>query len=228
MSDDDDFKFADYTDRISASREPDVEAIDPAGDVSHLTQAWVDERAAPELLQYQEQCIQRLLVRIEEQTLLVEELDPRNDTSVILSILYQTELERVKFVLRSYLRTRISKIERFCAYVLSDGPTRKRLSRAELHYAENYSRATRQHYQNSFLSSLPQSLQSQEEAVFSRKLSMVSQPSLDEAVFCRIAEDIGDYQLDEDETVELEKGQIYIFKYRSVRTLLHRRQIHLI
>lgn len=67
MSDDDDFKFADYTDRISASREPDVEAIDPAGDVSHLTQAWVDERAAPELLQYQEQCIQRLLVRIEEQ-----------------------------------------------------------------------------------------------------------------------------------------------------------------
>ena len=29
---------------------------------------------------------------------------------MILSILYQTELERVKFVLRSYLRTRISKV----------------------------------------------------------------------------------------------------------------------
>lgn len=67
MADDDDFKFADYTDRISASREPDVEAIDPDGDVAHLTQAWVDERAAPELLQYQEQCIRRLLAKIEEQ-----------------------------------------------------------------------------------------------------------------------------------------------------------------
>jgi GINS complex subunit 4 len=67
MSDDDDFNFSGYNDRISASREPDVEAIDPAGDVAHLTQAWIDERAAPDLLQYQEQCIQRLLAKIEEQ-----------------------------------------------------------------------------------------------------------------------------------------------------------------
>lgn len=67
MSDDDDFNFSGYNVRISASREPDVEAIDPAGDVVHLTQAWIDERAAPDLLQYQEQCIQRLLAKIEEQ-----------------------------------------------------------------------------------------------------------------------------------------------------------------
>ncbi|KAG0315095.1 GINS complex subunit [Linnemannia gamsii] len=225
MSDDDDFNFSGYNDRISASREPDVEAIDPAGDVAHLTQAWIDERAAPDLLQYQEQCIQRLLAKIEEQTLVIEELDPRNDTSVILSILYQTELERVKFILRSYLRTRISKIERFCAFVLQDAATRKRLSRAELHYAE---KATRQHYQNSFLSSLPQSLQSQDADVFSRNLSMVSQPSLDEAVFCRIIDDIGDFQLDDYETVELNPGQIYIFRYRTVRTLLQHRRIQLI
>ncbi|KAG0372719.1 GINS complex subunit [Mortierella sp. AD032] len=225
MSDDDDFNFAEYNDRISASREPEVEAVDPAGDVAHLTQAWINERAAPDILQYQEQSTQRLLSKIEEQTLVIEELDPRNDTSVILSIVYQTELERVKFVLRSYLRTRISKIERFCAFVLKDAATKKRLSRAEVHYAE---KATRQHYHSSFLSSLPQSLQSQDAEVFSRNLSMVSQPSLDEAVFCRIMEDIGDFQLDEDETVLLEKGQIYIFRYRTVRTLLQRRQIELI
>ncbi|KAF9919856.1 GINS complex subunit [Linnemannia zychae] len=110
MAENDDFSFLDYTDRISASREPELEPIDPAGDVAHLTQAWIDERAAPDLLQYQEQCIERLVAKIEEQTLAIEELDPRNDTSVILSILYQTELERVKFVLRSYLRTRLSKV----------------------------------------------------------------------------------------------------------------------
>ncbi|KAF9081180.1 GINS complex subunit [Mortierella sp. AD031] len=225
MSGDDDFNFPDYNDRISASREPEVEAINPAGDVAHLTQAWIDERAAPDLLQYQEQCIQSLLSKIEEQTSVIEEQDSRNDTSVILSILYQTELERVKFVLRSYLRTRISKIERFCAFVLNDGATRKRLSRAERHYAE---RATHQHYHNSFLSSLPQSLQQQDINVFGRCLSMVSQPSLDEAVFCRIIVDIGDFQLDESTTVLLERDQIYIFKYKAVRTLLQRRQIELI
>lgn len=40
----------------------------------------------------------------------------------------------------------------------------------------SYSRATRQHYQNSFLSSLPQSLQSQDADVFSRNLSMGISP----------------------------------------------------
>jgi len=92
---------------------------------------------------------------------------------------------------------------------------------------------------------------------------VVSQPSLDEAVFCRVIVDIGDFQLDEwvvgryahrcwryyrpcelaqcaysyaafffvrhrDETVVLEKDQIYIFRYKTVRTLLQRRQIELI
>ncbi|KAF9177870.1 GINS complex subunit [Haplosporangium sp. Z 11] len=91
--------------------------------------------------------------------MVIDELDSGKDTSVIISILYQTELERVKFVLRSYLRTRISKIEKYCQFILADTNSRRRLSKAEILYAEK--------------------------------------PSLDEAVFCRVVEDVGDFRLDE-------------------------------
>ncbi|KAF9290540.1 GINS complex subunit [Mortierella alpina] len=199
MSDEDDFLISAFSNRVTASREPDKirSQVDPTTFVQHLTQAWINERAAPDLLPYERAAIDGLLLKIEEQTAVIDELDAGNDTSIITSILYQTELERVKFVLRSYLRTRLAKIERFCQFILADPASKRNLSQGELMYAENYSKATRQHFQSSFLNSLPPSLQGQDDVVFDRKLSMISQPSLDEAVFCRVVEDIGDYQLDE-------------------------------
>ncbi|KAF9365121.1 GINS complex subunit [Mortierella sp. NVP85] len=228
MSDEDDFFLSEDTYRASASREPEVPRVDPSRYVQHLTQAWINERAAPDILQYEQASVDGLVNKIEEQMAVIDELDSGDDTSMIISILYQTELERVKFVLRSYLRTRISKIEKHYQYILADPASKRRLSRAEAMYAENYSRVTRQHFHTSILASLPTSLQGQDDTVFDRKLSMVPQPKLDEAVFCRIVEDIGDFQLDEDETVELEAGQIYLFRYRTVRGLLQRGQIELI
>ncbi|KAG0226467.1 hypothetical protein B0O80DRAFT_498689 [Mortierella sp. GBAus27b] len=228
MSDDDDF-FLDRDYRPSVSRDPEPPGVDPSRYVQHLTQAWINERAAPDVLQYEQASVDGLVHKIEEQMGIIDELDSGDDTSMIISILYQTELERVKFVLRSYLRTRLSKIEKYCEFILTDPSSKRRLSRGEIMYAENYSRATRQHFQSSFLASLPPSLQGQDDAVFDRKLSMVSQPKLDEAVFCRIVEDIGDFQVEDDEMpIVLEAGQIYIFRYRTVRTLLLRGQIELI
>ncbi|KAI8597620.1 hypothetical protein EDD21DRAFT_384998 [Dissophora ornata] len=228
MSVDDDLLFDHLDYRVTASKDADEAYLDPEKFVERLTQAWINERASPDVLQYEQGSVDGLLEKIEYQTGIIDELDSGNDTSMIISILYQTELERVKFVLRSYLRTRISKIEKFCQYILADASSKRRLSRAEVLYAENYAKATRQHYDSSFLSSLPPSLQGQDDTVFDRKLSMISQPRLDEAVFCRVVEDIGDFQLDEDETVVLETGQIYIFRYRAVRALLQRGQIELI
>ncbi|KAF8927502.1 GINS complex subunit [Dissophora ornata] len=209
MSVDDDLLFDHLDYRVTASKDADEAYLDPEKFVERLTQAWINERASPDVLQYEQGSVDGLLEKIEYQTGIIDELDSGNDTSMIISILYQTELERVKFVLRSYLRTRISKarrpcakikslgIEKFCQYILADASSKRRLSRAEVLYAENYAKATRQHYDSSFLSSLPPSLQGQDDTVFDRKLSMISQPRLDEAVFCRVVEDIGDFQLDE-------------------------------
>jgi len=98
---------------------------------------------------------------------------------------------------------------------------------------DSYLKTTQDHYHSSFLSSLPVTLQVQDDVVFHRKLNMgngshsgfgiiwkttavkdtyawrlmntalcfrtpiVSEPSLDEGVFCRINEDIGNFQLTE-------------------------------
>ncbi|KAG0300981.1 GINS complex subunit [Dissophora globulifera] len=162
MSEDHDLASLDLNFRVSAYDDKAEDNVDPATYVRHLTQAWINERAAPDVLRYEQKAVDKLLEKIEEQTAVVDELDSGDDTAMIVSILYQTELERVKFVLRSYLRARISK------------------------------------------------------------------PRLDEAVFCRVVEDIGDFQLDEDETVILETGQIYIFRYTTIRVLLQRGQLELI
>ncbi|KAF9375057.1 GINS complex subunit [Podila verticillata] len=225
--DDDDYH---YQDRISASREPeDLFTHDEPKDlVKRLTQAWINERAAPEILKYESDCVSGLVAKCDDQQAVIDELDSGNDASIIISILYQTELERIKFVLRSYLRTRISKIERHCQFILKDLSSRRKLSKGETSYAESYLKTTQDHYHSSFLSSLPLTLQVQDDVVFHRKLNMVSEPSLDEGVFCRINEDIGNFQLTEDETILMETGQIYILRYGAVRALLQRGQISLI
>ncbi|KAF9296819.1 GINS complex subunit [Mortierella antarctica] len=219
-----------YQDRISASREPeDLLTHDEREDlVKRLTQAWINERAAPEILKYENDCVNGLIAKCDDQQAVIDELDTGNDASILISILYQTELERIKFVLRSYLRTRISKIERHCQFILKDLSSRRKLSKAETSYAESYLKTTQDHYHSSFLSSLPLTLQVQDDVVFHRKMNMVSEPSLDEGVFCRINEDIGYFQLGEGDPIVMETGQIYIFRYGAIRALLQRGQISLI
>ncbi|KAG0253473.1 GINS complex subunit [Mortierella polycephala] len=159
MSVDDDL-FSEFNDFNGAAPAPLTrDEIDPTKYVKFLTQAWINERAAPDILKYEQASVDGLLAKIDEQTMVIDELDSGKDTSVIISILYQTELERIKFVLRSYLRTRISKIEKYCQFILADTNSKRRLSKAEILYAEK--------------------------------------PSLDEAVFCRVVEDVGDFRLDE-------------------------------
>ncbi|KAF9430116.1 GINS complex subunit [Entomortierella beljakovae] len=113
------------------------EDVTPENCVMYLTQAWINERASPDILQYEQAATNEVLSKIEEQTIILDDMDSGNDTIMIISILYQTELERVKFVLRSYLRTRISKIEKFCEYILSNEDGRlDRLSAAERTHAQ--------------------------------------------------------------------------------------------
>ncbi|KAG0003885.1 GINS complex subunit [Entomortierella chlamydospora] len=110
MSATDDFLNSNHSYRVASYDDLNFEDEDSVNHVRHLTQAWINERAAPDILQYEQSAVDGLLSKIEEQTATIDELDSSSDTLVIISILYQTELERVKFVLRSYLRTRISKV----------------------------------------------------------------------------------------------------------------------
>jgi len=90
----------------SSSRIPDE-----LHDLQALTRAWVNEKCAPELLQWPEELLDRVLDRIRRQIELVEEQTGDMDPSINFRlIIVQTELERFKFLVRSFLRTRLAKV----------------------------------------------------------------------------------------------------------------------
>lgn len=80
-------------------------------DLQQLTRCWVTERVAPELLPWPEEVVERVLKRIRRQIELVEDqtgdMDPKTGFRLIV---VQTELERFKFLVRSFLRARLRKV----------------------------------------------------------------------------------------------------------------------
>ncbi|KAL7821711.1 hypothetical protein V8C44DRAFT_315502 [Trichoderma aethiopicum] len=94
--------------------------VDPAShgipletrDLQALTRLWVAERSAPELLNWPaDGLFERVNSKIKSQIERIEDMtgdmDPKTNFALIV---IQTELERYKFLVRSYLRTRIAKV----------------------------------------------------------------------------------------------------------------------
>ncbi|OLN88678.1 DNA replication complex GINS protein SLD5 [Colletotrichum chlorophyti] len=84
-------------------------------DLQALTRAWVAERSAPELLEWPpDGLFERVNDRIKRQIEKVEDMtgdmDPKTNFALIV---IQTELERFKFLVRSYLRARIAKVMQY-------------------------------------------------------------------------------------------------------------------
>ncbi|KAI9357637.1 hypothetical protein DFJ73DRAFT_657115 [Zopfochytrium polystomum] len=222
-------------------------------DASLLTQCWINERTAPEILAFQDVLVANLLELIEAQvgTQIADQMDPEDPDTPLKRLIFLNEVERIKFVIRSYLRTRIAKIERQTLHVITDKETRARLSDDELEFAEALHDRTRAHYHRSFLDSFPESSQRLDEVYPERQLSMgelhfsaklplilghllleqVAGPGMDNAVFCRVKEDIGDYELNEKnpgETVELHKDDLLLLRYASIRGLLAEGKVELV
>ncbi|KAH8146479.1 uncharacterized protein LAJ45_09425 [Morchella importuna] len=204
----------------------------PAGtrDINDLTQAWIAERTAPEILPYQNDLLERLMERIRAQIELVEtqtgDLDPKTNFSLIL---IQTELERVKFLVRSYLRARIHKIDKHAIHILTTPTTRGNLSAPELSYLKSHLAILNSHYLSSFLRNFPEQLRRLDDKAGG--ISMVEEPDLDGAVFCKVVRDVEDRTvkiLGTDAEFELKKGDIYVVRYSAVREFVLNGEVELI
>lgn len=86
--------------------------LDPrAVDLQCLTRAWINERTAPDLLPYPADLITRSNEGIKRQIQVIEDMTGSMDPSKNFTlIILQTELERMKFLIRSFLRARIAKV----------------------------------------------------------------------------------------------------------------------
>ncbi|KAK2593904.1 GINS complex subunit [Conoideocrella luteorostrata] len=191
-------------------------------DLQALTRRWVAERSAPELLEWPsdglfERVNERIKAQIEKVEDLTGDMDPKTNFSLIV---IQTELERYKFLVRSYLRVRIAKIDKHTLHYLSTQTLQERLSPTELAYATRHQALLHNHYLSSFLGSFPQQLQNLNDTA--GNISMIDAPDLDTAVFIRMLKekDVHGEGTDADVTLPAGEGDVLILRWTSAKTLV--------
>lgn len=76
--------------------------------IQNMTTAWINEANAPDLLEFQEHTVEKIRELLNSQAAKLDCDDQLDDPLVMF--IAQQEMERIKFVIRSYLRVRIEKV----------------------------------------------------------------------------------------------------------------------
>ncbi|KAI9058941.1 GINS complex Sld5 component [Trametes sanguinea] len=246
--DDDDFPIGDFAGGGRQAIIPqDIAEETP---FQQLIRHWMNERHAPDILPGQEMLLGRLLDHIRKQSSDVELLRADPDSSEeehFRIMLVQTEVERVKFVIRSYIRTRLHKIEKYAKYISATPEIHEKLSKAELDHARRslqqlsilacnvshtssirrYARLVDYHFNQSVLQSLPEQQRSSEENVPFMP-PMTAEPDKLRPVFAHALQDCPPMRLPDGTMSEMQKGQIVLVPYYVVEQLLLRGEVELV
>ncbi|PIA18614.1 GINS complex, Sld5 component [Coemansia reversa NRRL 1564] len=184
--------------------------------------AWVNERNAPELLEYEGTTLENLMELVDFQNQRIQ-----SQPAVIANIL-KMDVDRVKYLVRSYLRTRLAKIEKYALHYTREPRYRDRLSQSELDYAKGFVALEEKHMRRSFLDQLPPHLRALDETT-TNGLEMVPKPDVDSAVFCRVRTTVGEFQFDASEDpILMKRTNIFITRYSIIRDLLEDGKVELI
>lgn len=183
---------------------------------------------------------ERIKAQIEKVEDMTGDMDPKTNFALIV---IQTELERYKYIVRSYLRARIAKvslspiclpcfpsittadlprlqIDKHTLHYLSAPNMRARLSETELAYATRHQAMLHNHYLSSFLSSFPSNLQNLNDTA--GNITMIDTPDLDTAVFIRLLRDclVEGRGTDEDGSMDGKNGDILILRWADAKPLV--------
>ncbi|KZV65629.1 GINS complex, Sld5 component [Peniophora sp. CONT] len=191
---------------------------------------WQNERHSPDILPGQEPVLNTLLDHIRRQSNTIQLLRSDPDSSEdehFRIMLAQTEIERVKFIVRSYIRTRFYKIEKYAQYIVVNEDMHERLSQTELDHAKRCAKAMENHLQTSVLRSLPEDQRAlDDEAAFVP--SMVTAPDKTKAVFVLALEDCPPVRLPDGNSLTMLKGHIVLTPYAVIEQLLALGSVELI
>ncbi|CAN0105607.1 unnamed protein product, partial [Ascophyllum nodosum] len=195
--------------------------------------AWRNEVSAPELLTLDDSLVEDLMQQVENQQEIVD--DARGSPEEAFSAsLYQMELDRLRYSLSKYLRTRLRKVERDALHVLASGEEMEgRLSDREREHAKAYVDMLEDHFTRTCLAQMPANFRSLTNT--SKDENMVQGPDLDTFVVCRANEDVGLVQIGEassqgreDSAMNLRRGDMFIVRYRPIRDLVLEGRVDLI
>lgn len=217
--------------------------IEDEDSVSELFRMWRNERASPELQENPEDLIREVLELIEFQSMKLSKhqeslSEAAKGNFAFLDCLYQMDLERVKFVLKSFLRCRLGKIEKGWAEFWPNWS-----SQARSDYLQSKLTSFEREYLQSFASNLVSSLQ---ESVLDRipdKMASLDDEEMqwngarpvasnqpDSHVICKVKRDLGDVVLDPitRATAPLQSNDIFVLQYSVIKQFLDTGDVELI
>ncbi|KAM3867954.1 DNA replication complex GINS protein SLD5 [Diretmus argenteus] len=201
----------------------------PAELVDKLQEAWLNEKFSPELLESRSEmveCVIEQLTHMEANLQRVRKGDMKANV-------HRMEIDRIRFVLSSYLRSRLQKIEKFFPHVLEKEKSRAEgdpsfLSPEEFAFAKEYFANTETYLKAVALKHMPPNLQSVD------MLKAVPEPCLDSFVFLRVKERqeniLVEPESDEQReyAVDLEEGSQHLMRYRTIAPLVSSGAVQLI
>ncbi|KAG6885104.1 hypothetical protein C0993_005871 [Termitomyces sp. T159_Od127] len=157
--------------------------------LQRLIRHWIDERNCPDILPAQEELLSQTV------QLLREDASTSEDEHIRI-MLAQTEMERVKFIVRSYVRTRHYKIDRYARYITTNAEVQTRLTTGELDHARRYANILDRHLYKCVLQSLPTSQAHLDDSI-AFVPSMILQPDKTRPVFVHALQDCPPIRLPE-------------------------------
>uniref|UniRef100_A0AAV2MSK5 GINS complex subunit 4 n=1 Tax=Knipowitschia caucasica TaxID=637954 RepID=A0AAV2MSK5_KNICA len=174
-------------DDIDINQEEDEDShedvMTPAELIAKLEEAWLNEKFSPELLENKSEvveCVMEQLTHMEANLQRVKKGDAK-------ASIHRMEIDRIRYVLSSYLRSRLQKIEKYFPHVLEKEKTREMgdsslLSPEEFAFAKEYYDNTETYLKAVALKRMPPNLQTID------LLKAVPEPCLDSFVFLRVKE----------------------------------------
>lgn len=216
----------DILDLIDDGDNGDQEEMTAQKVLQTVERAWLNEKFSPELLPHQNDYVDCLLEQIkgmEGNLAKLSKTDPKVD-------LHKLELERIKFVVTSYLRTRLKKIECFCVSVLEEEATRSEedtyLSPNELQFAKEFAQNADNHF-DTILRHMPQLYNKLE------RNKKIIEPNLNSFVFFKCNKHIDSVIIKntiegQEEEIILEDGSQHLMPYSSIAEFVKKGAVQLI
>ena len=134
-----------------------------------LQQLLHQEKSSPELLPYQHVLINNLTKQINKQEELMQ-VQVRDTDDRFYYNIHKMELERIKYLVKSYLRTRLFKIEKFLFYIVEKDQAGL-LSEGEMQYTWQLYESKKNHFNAVFFNKVPSRLNTFEQEQLEDRLS---------------------------------------------------------
>eukprot|EP01041_Mallomonas_annulata_P003478 gene3478-6923_t len=183
-------------------------------DIAKLNNLWRTEVHSPEILPFQSELVEELRLLVENQEAVIDDKN-QNPEEAFTATLYRMEIERVKYSLLRYLRSRICKIEKQLHMIISnESNVLDRLSPEERAFAARLSQLNANFLEEAFINKFPESLK--ESLLETDDLTRNSRSYMKEFVFCKVIEDIGNVDVGSSQTQRFLANDIHIVQYSVI------------